>query len=90
MRIEWSPRAAKDLRLIYRHIANDNPEAAERTTRAIVERTLNLSIFPRQGRPGPRPSTRELVLTPLPYILVYRVRDEFVEIVRIWHGAQNR
>ncbi len=42
------------------------------------------------GRPGDRPGTRELVLTPLPYILVYRVHDDVLEIVSVSHGAQGR
>lgn len=32
--------------------------------------------------------TRELVLSPLPYVVVYRVKDEVVEIARVLHGAQ--
>jgi plasmid stabilization system protein ParE len=33
--------------------------------------------------------TRELVLSPLPSLLVYTVRDESIFIVRILHGAQQ-
>jgi plasmid stabilization system protein ParE len=32
---------------------------------------------------------RELVFPPLPYIVVYRVTEEAVEITRIFHGAQD-
>jgi plasmid stabilization system protein ParE len=32
---------------------------------------------------------RELVFAPLPYIAVYRVSDHSVEIIRIYHSAQN-
>jgi hypothetical protein len=31
-----------------------------------------------------------MVLSRLPYIVVYRVKDSDVEIVHIYHGAQNR
>jgi plasmid stabilization system protein ParE len=31
-----------------------------------------------------------LVFAPLPYIAVYRVREQTVEILRIYHGAQDR
>jgi plasmid stabilization system protein ParE len=30
-----------------------------------------------------------LVIVPLPFIVVYRVKDELVEIVRLIHGAQE-
>ena len=33
--------------------------------------------------------TDELVFAPLPYIAVYRVKEEVVEILRIYHSAQN-
>jgi plasmid stabilization system protein ParE len=32
---------------------------------------------------------RELVFSPLPYIGVYRVTEQAVEISRIFHGAQD-
>ena len=45
--------------------------------------------MPNRGRPGHRSGTRELLLSPLPYIVVYRVKDETVEILHIYHGAQD-
>lgn len=38
------------------------------------------------------PFTSELetrVLTPLPYIIVYRVLEDAVEVARVLHGAQR-
>jgi len=32
----------------------------------------------------------EYVLSKVPYILIYRVRMDRVEIVRVYHTAQNR
>lgn len=32
---------------------------------------------------------RELVFSPLPYIVVYQVMENAVEISRIFHGAQD-
>jgi plasmid stabilization system protein ParE len=49
----------------------------------------NWKNFHLLGRPGRKPGTREWVSSPLPYIVVYRVRKEVVEIVRILHGAQR-
>ena len=57
---------------------------------SIYERIEELTAFPNRGRIGRRPGTRELVLTPLPFIAVYRVKDSTVEILQIRHGAQNR
>jgi plasmid stabilization system protein ParE len=33
---------------------------------------------------------RELVLSPLPYLVAYRIQDETIEILYIRHGAQDR
>jgi plasmid stabilization system protein ParE len=35
------------------------------------------------------PGWRELVFSPLPYIVVYLVTEEAIEITRIFHGAQD-
>ncbi|MDP2196877.1 MAG: type II toxin-antitoxin system RelE/ParE family toxin [Rhodocyclaceae bacterium] len=41
------------------------------------------------GRPGRVPGTRELVVTRFPYILPYRVREQAVEILRIFHTSRK-
>jgi toxin ParE1/3/4 len=74
-----------------RYIAADNPVAARRVGRELLLAGDNLMLFPRRGRPGRRPETRELVAMP-PYIIVYRVvaATDTVTILRIWHAAQDR
>ena len=41
------------------------------------------------GRPGRKPGTRELILPGLPWLAVYRVGEDVVEIRGILHGAQR-
>ena len=41
------------------------------------------------GRPGRIAGTRELVVTRFSYILPYRVRNESVEILRVFHSARK-
>jgi len=45
--------------------------------------------FPHRGRPGKKAGTRELVISALPYLIVYTVRGDVVCVVRILHGAQQ-
>jgi toxin ParE1/3/4 len=90
MDIRWTPEASSNLEHISLHIAEDNPEAALNTVRTIFERIENLVVFPRRGRIGREEGTRELVILPLPYIVVYRVTDSTIEILQIRHGAQDR
>jgi plasmid stabilization system protein ParE len=56
---------------------------------ALYGRIRLLKSFPYVGRPGSKAHTRELVLTRLPYIVVYRVTEEYVEVLSIRHAARR-
>jgi hypothetical protein len=58
--------------------------------RAIYKRAKSLKTTPYIGRPGHLRGTRELPLTPLPYVIVYAVKAEAVEILHIYDGPQDR
>ncbi len=64
------------------------PERAARLVREVYEAPATLLMFPNRGRPGKKEGTRELVRSPMPYIIVYTVRGDAVYVVRILHGAQ--
>jgi plasmid stabilization system protein ParE len=67
----------------------DNPEAARRVARTIYDGCARLRDFPHLGRASSRiAGRRELVFSPLPYIAVYQVTENAVEISHIFHGAQ--
>jgi len=88
VRIVWSRRAGADLDWIEDYIAQDNPVAALETRDKIELQVKHLKQHPRMGRTGRVRGTRELVITGLPYIIVYRAKKTAVEIVRVLHGAQ--
>jgi len=90
MQLRWTAPAAQDLYSITRYIRRDNPKSAREVARTIYDGCESLITAPHRGRPGKQSGTRELVFSPLPYIAVYRVTEDMVEILRIWHGAQNR
>ena len=90
MQVTWRARALADVRRIVQYIATDNPVAAQRVGRELLLAGDSLTLFPRRGRPGRLPGTRELVVMP-PYLLVYRLSDtDTVTILRVWHAAQHR
>ncbi|OFV99133.1 MAG: hypothetical protein A3H28_12265 [Acidobacteria bacterium RIFCSPLOWO2_02_FULL_61_28] len=89
MQLRWSPEAADDLVRIVERIREDNPSVAERIATFIYQRVAALETFPNLGRPGRMEGTRELPLPPLPFVVVYRLRGEAVEIARVLHGAQR-
>lgn len=89
MTVRWSPEAAVDFVAIVEYIRKQNPSAAERVANKIYDGVVSLASFPRQGRAGRTKGTRELVFSPLPYIAVYRVKGEVVEIARVLHWSQK-
>jgi toxin ParE1/3/4 len=65
-------------------------EAARRVAEIVYDGCDQLMEFPHMGRPSRRmDGRRELVFPPLPYIAVYQVKENAVEISRIFHGAQD-
>jgi toxin ParE1/3/4 len=88
--VDWRPAALADIRLIVTHISEENPFAARRVARELLLAGDSLAVFPRRGRQGRVPGTRELVVA-APYIIVYEVAEpDRVTILRVWHGAQDR
>jgi toxin ParE1/3/4 len=90
MRLRWTTPAADDLYNIVRHIQQDNPDAATDVAQTLYDGCDGLRKFPFLGRKGRVDGQRELVFSGLPYIVVYRIKDQVVELLRIYHGAQDR
>jgi toxin ParE1/3/4 len=65
-----------------KHIQQDNQPAAASAAQALIKRIERLAAFPGLGRPGEVTGTRELVV-------VYRPTEEIIEILYLWHGAQD-
>jgi addiction module RelE/StbE family toxin len=89
MRVRWTIPAADDLEKIKEYLQARYPHIAETTVKAIYKRIVALKTSPYHGRPGQRRGTRELSLAPLPYVLVYSVKADAVEILHIYHGARD-
>jgi len=90
MRIRWTELAARDLTYICDYIEeHDGPAIARRVALAIYRGIDSLARFPHRGRLGRKPGTRELVFPGLPFLAIYRVQSEVVEINRILHGAEK-
>ena len=90
MRLRWTPAAANDLEPIGDYLEQHHPAFAQSTVVEIYQAILALRSTPYRGRAGREEGTRELVLPRLPYIVIYRVKDADIEILHIYHGAQNR
>ena len=89
MQVRWSVRASDDLSRIAAYLQQENLSVAERICKDIYDRIGALSTFPYRGRIGRVEGTRELPLPPLPFVVVYRIREGTVEVSNILHGAQR-
>jgi toxin ParE1/3/4 len=70
------------------YIAMDDPLAAISQDLEIEQQTNLLASQPEMGRIGRSKGTRELVISRTPFIAVYRIKGNRVEILRFLHGAQ--
>jgi len=90
MRIRWTPTAAADLEHIKDYLSEHNPQFAQSTVLDLYETIRSLKASPHRGRVGREEGTRELVFTRLPYIVAYRIKEQTVEILHIFHDARDR
>jgi toxin ParE1/3/4 len=89
MRVRWTEPAARDLTGICDYTEeHSGAEAARKVALRVYEAVGSLIEFPHLGRSGRKRGTRELVLSGLPFLAIYRVRKSVIEIARILHGAQ--
>jgi toxin ParE1/3/4 len=72
LRIEFDRQALADLADIRDWIQAENPKAADRVLSRIRQMILMLGQFPKVGRAGLVPGTREFPVVGLPYIVVFR------------------
>jgi toxin ParE1/3/4 len=89
MQVRWSTAATQDLFQIIEYIRKENAPAAQRVGKTIYENISSLSSFPHRGRIGRLEGTRELPVPSLPFLVVYRVTQDAVEIAGVIHGAQR-
>ena len=90
MIVGWSSEAIDDLAALRAYISQDNPAAAKRITLAIIQSVEELlSDHPHIGRAGRVPGTRELVIPRTPFIVPYHVRNNRIQILRVYDGARR-
>ena len=89
MKVLWTAPALRELEAIGDYIARDNSSASARVVTRVFDRVDALADHPESGRPGRIPGTRELVITGTPFIVPYRIRDNRIEILSVFHGARR-
>ena len=89
MTVKWTRRALRDMRYLFDFISDDDPAAARRMVAHLRDAAGHLGRTPQPGRPGRVSGTRELVLAATPYVVVYRIEGDQVQIVAVIHGGRR-
>jgi len=87
VKVIWTPEALQDRIDIWDYIATDNPHAAARMDELFSDSANQLTEYPKLGRPGKVPGTRELVAH-AHYRLVYEINHDNVWILTLIHTAR--
>ncbi len=86
----WTEPARQDLKSIFAFIAQDSPIYAKKAVKHIVEKSMELKIFPRRGRIVPEyndPNIREIFI--YSYRLMYEVTEKNVHVLGVIHGKMD-
>ena len=90
LRLRWTEQATRQLGAIAEHIGLSSPIYAEQVIDRLVGRLDQARRFPESGRMVPefeQPDIRELIEPP--YRLMYRIREDAIEVLAILHGRQD-
>ena len=89
MILVWLPTSIADRDALIDYIAQANPRAAIEQDNQIEKQADQLVQHPEMGRAGRKQGTRELVISRTPFIVIYRIKGERIELLRVLHGAQQ-
>ena len=89
MRVRYTPRARRDLEVIYNYIDLNAQEAASTLKRTIEGRIELLSEFPFMAPETDEPGAYEMSIARYSYQVYYRVEKEEVWIVHIRHARRK-
>jgi len=90
MKVVWTDEAQAHLDSIYQYIARDAPLYAKRVVDKLTRRSQQLIRHPHSGRIVPEyedQQLRELIV--FPYRLVYRTKSDRLDVIAVFHGAQQ-
>lgn len=89
MKAIWSAAAVRHLQESIDYLQGESSTGAVTIRRRILATVRRLELMPYSGRTGRVDGSREAVFPRSPYIVVYQVSAQAVEILGIWHGARQ-
>ena len=89
MQVVWLKNALNNLDEIAEYISQESSQAAQQVVNLIVEQVNQLAAQPAIGRPGRVVGTRELVISNTHYLVPYRIKNNQVEVLRVFHTSRR-
>jgi len=93
MTFTFSELADQDLQAIAYYIALDNPQAAKRVAKSIIDTCQMVAEMPTLGRTPAFLDGDDVYCINVKkydhYLIVYELRDQGIEVIRILHGARD-
>ena len=89
MQIIWLTTALNNLDELAEYIAQETPQAARQVLELIETQVNLLATQPALGRLGRVLGTRELVISNTHYLVPYRIKNNAVEILRVFHTSRK-
>lgn len=90
MQVKWLRKALANLDAEAAYIARENPVAAVNVVRKILAAVSLLADQPSLGSPGRIAGTRELIIPDTRYLVPYRIKNDRVEILRVFHTSRRQ
>jgi toxin ParE1/3/4 len=87
--VVWTETAEADLDAIVSYVADESVSNAVALDARIRDRVRMLSDFPEMGRAGRFEGTVELIVPHDRCVVVYRLLEEQVLVLRLIHGGQE-
>lgn len=91
--VVWLPEALDDLMRLRNFLEDKSPQAANRAAAVIRGGAKTLADFPAIGKPMNDGTERRELFMPFGtanYVLRYRMDQDIVVIIRVWHSRENR
>ena len=89
MKVIWSASAVRQLQEVVDYLQDESAARAVTIRRRILATVGLIGQMPDSGRIGRIDGPREAVVPRSPYIVVYQVSTETVEVLGVWHAARE-
>ena len=89
MQVVTTPVAEADIEGIGDRIAARSPMAAVKFVRKLRVRAEDIGVLPHGGAPRPQWGLDVRIVILGKYLIIHRVRDETVQVLRVLHGARD-